>query len=64
MDHVVEILRREQYAVGRNGRGVHVEVEATAKGAPLAALGRAGVELEDFDLTTLRPRSDGRFDDG
>jgi ABC-type multidrug transport system ATPase subunit len=64
IDHALEVLRRAQYAVGRNGRGVYVEVAATAKTGPLEALSRAGVELEDFDITALRPRMDGRADRG
>jgi ABC-type multidrug transport system ATPase subunit len=64
VDRAVEVLRREQYTVGRNGRGVLVEVAATAKAGPLKVLSRAGVELEDFDLTALRPGPDGRADRG
>lgn len=64
VDRAVEVLRREQYAVGRNGRGVYVEVPATAKAGPLHVLNRAGVELEDFDMTALHPRPDGRPDRG
>jgi ABC-type multidrug transport system ATPase subunit len=64
VDRAVEVLRREKYAVGRNGRGVYVEVAATAKAGPLEALRRAGVELEDFELTALHTRTDGRADRG
>ncbi len=47
----IEVLRRERFDVQRNGKGVLVEVAATAKGAPLEALGRAGIGLTDFEIT-------------
>jgi ABC-type multidrug transport system ATPase subunit len=43
-------LQQGQYQATANGRGLQVEVEASDKAGPIAALCRAGIPIDDFDV--------------
>lgn len=50
IDNALRILREAGYQARRNGQGVLVAVESCPKVAPLQALAKAGIAVEDFDL--------------
>lgn len=50
IDQALKALRADGFQVTRNGSGLHVEVPASRKGAPMDALWRAQIDIVNFDL--------------
>jgi ABC-type multidrug transport system ATPase subunit len=50
-------LRKQQYQVTSNGQGLQVDVRASDKAGPIAALCRAGIPIHDFEVAGGRTPS-------
>jgi ABC-type multidrug transport system ATPase subunit len=50
LDRAVKTLQEQKYRATSNGRGLQVEVEASDKVGPIAALCRADIAIRDFDV--------------
>ncbi len=50
VDHALATLEAAGFTVGRNGAGVRVRVTPTEKAAPIQALSRANIAVENFEI--------------
>jgi ABC-type multidrug transport system ATPase subunit len=50
LQRAVTTLQEQKYSATTNGRGLQVEVEASDKVGPIAALCRAGISIRDFEV--------------
>jgi ABC-type multidrug transport system ATPase subunit len=50
LPQALEALRSLEYRVSGNGQGLQVDVEASDKAGPIAALCRAGIAIADFEV--------------
>jgi ABC-type multidrug transport system ATPase subunit len=57
LEQATEALRKEQYQVTANGQGLQVDVGASDKAGPIAALFRAGIPIHDFEVAGGRTPS-------
>jgi ABC-type multidrug transport system ATPase subunit len=57
LEQATEALQKEQYRVTANGQGLQVDVGASDKAGPIAALCRAGIPIHDFDVAGGRTPS-------
>ncbi|MBS1251828.1 MAG: putative ABC transporter binding protein NosD [Anaerolineales bacterium] len=50
VDHALATLEAQGFTAGRNGAGVRVRVTPTEKAAPIQALSRANITVENFEI--------------